>query len=213
MSDEPRARLLGAVIAELDRNGLGERSLRDLAAAVGTSHRMLIHHFGSRAGLLLAVVDEVERAERARAVEATQSQRDGPTTFRDSWQRLADRSFGGRERLFFECYARALQGEEPFAQMLPGAVDDWVVAITAAQVAVGVPVDTASVNSRIGLALMRGLLLDLLATGDRAATDAALEAFVGLLEQAAAEPASEPPARRSRPAAAARRPPAARRGS
>ncbi len=211
MADEPRARLLGAVIGELDRNGLGERSLRDLAAAVGTSHRMLIHHFGSRGGLLLAVVDEVERAERARAVEATRSQGDGPTTFRDSWQRLADRSFGGRERLFFECYARALQGEEPFAQMLPGAVEDWVEAITAAQVAVGVDRRTAAVNSRIGLALMRGLLLDLLATGDREATDAALEAFVALLEVANAE-RTAPPGRRPAPSGE-RRARTPRRGS
>jgi AcrR family transcriptional regulator len=203
---EPRAKLLEQVIAELDRNGLGERSLRDLAAAVGTSHRMLIHHFGSRAGLLLAVVDEVERAERARAVDATSSQRDPATTMRDSWKRLADRSFSGRERLFFECYARALQGEEPFAQMLPGAVEEWVDAITAAQEETGVPRRTARTTSRLGLALMRGLLLDLLATGDRRATDEALEAFVALFEaraEGAAGDAAAAPPRVRRPVAPA----------
>ena len=30
------------------------------------------------------------------------------------------------ERLFFECYARGVQGEQPFARMLPGAVDSWL---------------------------------------------------------------------------------------
>jgi AcrR family transcriptional regulator len=194
--------LLEKVIAELDRNGLGERSLRDLAAAVGTSHRMLIHHFGSRAGLLLAVVDEVERAERARAVDAAMSQ--GPAaTIRDSWRRLADRTFSGRERLFFECYARALQGEEPFAQMLPGAVEDWVDAITTAQQVTGVPRRTARVNARLGLALMRGLLLDLLATGDRTATDGAIEAFIALFDPHPPEAPAAAPSRPSRRTTAA----------
>ena len=39
----------GAVIASVGSQGLGARSLRDLAADAQTSHRMLIHHFGSRA--------------------------------------------------------------------------------------------------------------------------------------------------------------------
>ncbi len=34
-------------------------------------------------------------------------------------------------------------------------------------------------DARLGLAVSRGLLLDLLATGDRAEVDAALELFVG----------------------------------
>ena len=35
----------------------------------------------------------------------------------------------------------------------------------------------ARVHARLGLAVVRGLLLDLLATGDRAGVDAALEVF------------------------------------
>ena len=32
---------------------------------VGTSHRMLLHHFGSREDLLVAIVEEVERRQMA----------------------------------------------------------------------------------------------------------------------------------------------------
>ena len=42
------------------------------------------------------------------------------------WQRLRDPELWPAERLFFECYARALHGEEPFAALLPAIVDDWV---------------------------------------------------------------------------------------
>src|SRR4029450_3883401 len=56
--------LLEAVVAELTRGGIGDRALRDIAAVVGTSHRMLIHHFGSREGLLTEVVRTVEAQQR-----------------------------------------------------------------------------------------------------------------------------------------------------
>ena len=59
-----RDRLLGAAIAYFAAHGIGDTSLRGLAEAIGTSHRMLIYHFGSRDGLLAAVVDRVEQAQR-----------------------------------------------------------------------------------------------------------------------------------------------------
>jgi AcrR family transcriptional regulator len=58
-----RGQLLQAVIDTMAQTGIGTRSLRDLAAAAGTSHRMLLHHFGSREELLVAVVEEVERRQ------------------------------------------------------------------------------------------------------------------------------------------------------
>ena len=39
------------------------------------------------------------------------------------------------------------------------------------------PADVARAHARLGLAVTRGLLLDLLATGDRAGAEAALEVF------------------------------------
>src|SRR4051794_28757828 len=59
-----RERLLSDAMAYVAANGLHDRSLRELAAAVGTSHRMLIYHFGSKEGLMKAIVEEVERQQR-----------------------------------------------------------------------------------------------------------------------------------------------------
>jgi AcrR family transcriptional regulator len=176
----PRERLLDAVIAELDAHGLRDRSLRDIAEAVGTSHRMLIHHFGSREGLLVAVVETVEAGERARAlaVEPPDDGVDFATAFRAAWRHFASPRLAGRERLFFECYARALQGEEPFRRLVPDAVTTWVDALARADRERGVPAAVARANARLHLALIRGLLLDLLATGDRRGTAAALDAFL-----------------------------------
>jgi AcrR family transcriptional regulator len=177
--EEPRERLLHSVIAELDAHGLRDRSLRDIAQGAGTSHRMLIHHFGSRDGLLVAVVETVEASERERSAEvAGVEPGDVDDAIRAAWRHFAQPRQAGRERLFFECYARALQGEQPFARLLPDAVTRWVDMVAAGERARGTAAPLARARARLYLALIRGLLLDLLATGDRRGTTAALDAFL-----------------------------------
>ena len=58
----------------------------------------------------------------------------------------------------------------------------WLDPITAIGVARGIPHDEARAQARLGVAVTRGLLLDLLATGDVAGVDAAMEAFIQLNE-------------------------------
>ena len=60
---EVRQRLLDAAIDHVTTNGLGDLSLRALAGELGTSHRMLSHHFGSKDGLWVEIVREVERRQ------------------------------------------------------------------------------------------------------------------------------------------------------
>ncbi len=177
-----RQDLLAAVIADLMREGLGDRSLRDIGASVGTSHRMLIHHFGSRYGLMTAVVEAIEEDQK-QAMESL----DGETgdIIAAMWQRLSDPRLWPAERLFFECYARALQGEEPFARLLPGVVDDWLERTAALDPTPDVSPEVARARARVGLAVFRGLLLDLVGTGDRAGVDAAFEAYAALAARAA----------------------------
>ncbi len=168
---ERRQELLDAVVKECAANGIGDRSLRDVAAAVGTSHRMLLHHFGSRNELLLAIVQEVERRQRALLRELPT---EPPAAIAAMWADLRRPELRPFERLFFESYARGVQGEQPFARMLPGAVEAWLAADGTT--------DPALV--RLGLAVMRGLLLDLVATEDHAGVDAAAQAFVDLVRRA-----------------------------
>ncbi|MCU1429393.1 MAG: transcriptional regulator, TetR family protein [Actinomycetia bacterium] len=182
---EARTRLLEAVVTELDERGLGDRSLRDIADAAGTSHRMLIHHFGSREGLLVAVVEAVEEGERQRALALGPLERGGEqvrSAYRETWRHFAARAQAGRERLFFECYARGLQGEEPFVRLSAAAVTTWLPMLTKLQEASGAPAGVAKARARLDLALIRGLLLDLLATGDRRGTAAAIDEYARLVQ-------------------------------
>jgi AcrR family transcriptional regulator len=172
---ERRRELLDALVEEFAAGGVGDRSLRDVAAAVGTSHRMLLHHFGSREDLLVAVVEEVERRQMALVPDLPMDPADG---FAAMWADLRRRELRQLERLFFECYARAAQGEKPFTRMVPGAVDGWLREVEANA---EVPYDGAM--ARLGLAVTRGLLLDLVATDDDAGVDAAAAAFTDLLRR------------------------------
>jgi AcrR family transcriptional regulator len=170
---ERRQELLDAVVDEFAAHGIGDRSLRDIASAVGTSHRMLLHHFNSRNELLLAVVEAVERRQMALLRELPTEPADAIAAMWADLRRPGLRAF---ERLFFECYARGVQGEQPFARMLPGAVDAWLNNDAAKTT------DPALV--RLGLAVMRGLLLDLVGTDDVAGVDAAAQAFIDLVRRA-----------------------------
>ena len=171
---ERRRQLVDALIDTTAEHGLGGRSLREMAEAVGTSHRNLLHHFGSREGLLLAVVEEVESRQLGRLDTLPE---DPGAALAAMWASLRQPELRPFERLFFECYARGAQGEPPFDRMVPGAVDGWLAEVDRVSNGTSDPA-----LARLGLAVVRGLLLDLVATGDEEGVDAAMVRFVALLQ-------------------------------
>ena len=181
----PRDRLLDAAIAHVAAHGLHDLSLRELAAAIGTSHRMLIYHFGSKDGLLRAIVEAVEDQQReffARFVgDLSIPPVQAALAF---WRRVADPRLGNNVRLFFEVYGQALQGRLGTEGFLTRIVDDWVEPMTEYGVSRGVPRETARADARLGVAVTRGLLLDLVATGDQASVDEAYVRYLHLYEAA-----------------------------
>ena len=149
--------------------------MREVAEAVGTSHRMLLHHFGSREDLLVAIVEAVERRQMTLLPDLPTDPADN---FAAMWAHVSRPELRQAERLFFECYARASQGEKPFDRMVPGAVNGWLDEVDAVA---EVPVDRAF--ARLGMAVVRGLLLDLVATDDDAGVQAAADVFVSMLRR------------------------------
>jgi hypothetical protein len=83
------------------------------------------------------------------------------------------------ERLFFECYARGAQGEPPFDRLVPALVEQTLAAVST-RADVGAD-EEGRAGARLGLAVIRGLLLDLVATGDRKATDRALALYASMV--------------------------------
>jgi AcrR family transcriptional regulator len=175
-----RQRLLDAVLEYFATEGLADQSLRRIAEAIGTSHRMLLYHFGSRDGLLLAVVRAVEsRTEERLTALGREAPGESEDLLRRTWAYLSDPALGDFERLFFALYGRALQGDEAIRPLLDNDIEHWLQANVALTEPLGVPEEVARTHGRLALAVTRGLLLDLLATDDRAGVEAALDVFAG----------------------------------
>lgn len=179
-STEPstRERLLAASVAHVARHGLADLSLRSLATAVGTSHRMLIYHFGSKEGLLAEVVATVEAGQRQVMADLAASDEPAHLAMRRFWRGLTDPSVREHERLFFEIVAQALQGRPGTERLRETLVEPWLDVVAAGAVERGAPPDAARARARLGMAVTRGLLLDLLATGDLDGVDAAMDLFL-----------------------------------
>jgi AcrR family transcriptional regulator len=176
-----RAQLVDAAVDHVAAHGIADLSLRGLGAAIGVSHRMLIHYFGSKEQLLVEIVRTSERRQRDVLSRLRLEPGLSPADVsRLLWQQLTDPRLSGQERLFFEIYGHALRGRPEAAPVLEGLVTDWLEPLVAAEVGAGAEPAAARNRARLGLATVRGLLLDLLATGDRAGVDSAMEEFLRL---------------------------------
>ncbi len=176
---EPRQQLLERAIGYLTEHGIGDISLRELAAALGTSHRMLIYHFGSKEGLLVAVVQEAENRQRRLLANVFGPETsDFAASARQFWRQLRSPELAPLERLFFELYGLALRGRGYALPILAGFIDSWIEPLLPALMAAGLPAVQARAEARLGIAVGRGLLLDVLATGDVAGADEAYERYL-----------------------------------
>lgn len=74
--------------------------------------------------------------------------------------------------------AGVLQGQTYAAPLLDGIVAAWIEPLTSLLVGDAAHDETARADARLALAVARGLLPDLLATGDQAGVDAAFERYL-----------------------------------
>ena len=163
----PRQRLLDATIDHFATHGIGDTSLRSIAESVGSSHRMLIYHFGSREGLLAEVTREVEARQRA-VMTATYDEGLPPLEAAAKyWEETVEATLR-HGPLFFELAAHAMQGKPHAATLREELIAAWLPSVVDLCRAIGIPEDQADAHARLALAGARGLLLDLLVSGDRA---------------------------------------------
>ena len=183
MSDA-RERLLDQAMEYVAEHGMSDLSLRDLAAAIGSSHRMLIYHFGSRAGLVAAIVARMERQQQDVLTQlATECER--PTELVErQWTGLIDPGLAPFERLFFEVLSHALHGRAGTEGFLDTMTAPWLE--VGADIAAGLDEHVTRAELLLGVAVVRGLLLEVLASGDAAAPTAALRRFLEMWEQSRA---------------------------
>jgi AcrR family transcriptional regulator len=162
-----RAELLERCYGYVLAHGLAGVSLRPLAAAVGSSPRVLLFLFGSKDALVRALLARA-RAEETALLDAVPGDGGAVAVGRQVWAWLSADPHRGLLRLWVESYARSLiEPDGPWAGFAHSTVEDWLALLAAAQPARGRSGRAAVTERTLVLAVLRGGLLDLLATGDR----------------------------------------------
>ena len=169
MTDEPpsrRAELLHASYAYVLGHGLNGLSLRPLAAAIGSSPRVLLYLFGSKENLLREVLARARSEQIAQLTSAFKAPGQGlEATAGHLWAWLSAPDQRAMVRLTYEAFMLSLSHEPgPWAGFAAEAAQDWLNLLIDAQA----HVTRAKAEARATrvLASIRGLLIDLLACGD-----------------------------------------------
>ncbi|WP_329240151.1 hypothetical protein OG417_39530 [Actinoallomurus sp. NBC_01490] len=172
---EIRDRILDACVDHALAHGLPDR-LEPLAAASGTSTRMLIYHFGTRDALLRETLGRARQRQRDFFGELVSPRPDEPylSTLRRAWRVMT----GPAGRPYLTMFGRLREDAEQ--QLWPGfrreATTDWLRPLEDGMRSIGRPELATLV-----LAVVRGLIMDLEATGDASRADQAFDDFLATL--------------------------------
>lgn len=178
-----RPELLEAGAEQLLAGGLVRLSMRPFAQAIGVSHATLLHHFHTKEQLLRELVDLLAQQELdywATLVE----ERDLSALARRVWLRYTSERGQQMFRLMFEAVGLASRDEAFYGPLAEQMASPWLAPLEAVVGAVAPTAEDPAVLATLILGQFRGLLLDLLATGDRARVDAAFEAWLRDVESA-----------------------------
>lgn len=203
-SESARKRqLLDLAYGYVLNHGLADMSLRPLADAVGSSPRVLLYLFGSKDGLVQAILARA-RADELRMLDAVRDDpRPGGYDLARAgelvWHWLAAPEHRKLNTLWVEGYARSLgdgdgtadgtgPGAGPWTGFARRTVDDWLAVFAAAQAPEHRDTAAGTAERTLLLAVLRGALLDLLATGDTGRADAAVATHLDQLRTPSPDP-------------------------
>ena len=171
-----RQRLLDACTDYALEHGLPDR-LGPLAAAAGTSSRMLIYHFETRDGLLREVLGQARQRQVEAFTDLIRLRPDEPypVTLARAWSAISGPQGEPYLRMFSRLHDTA--GEPLWPGFRRTATTDWLAPLEDGMRSLGRP-ELATVV----LAVIRGLLMDLDATGDTTRTHRAFADFLTTID-------------------------------
>jgi AcrR family transcriptional regulator len=176
LQPEIRQRLLDACTDYALEHGLPDR-LGPLATATGTSSRMLIYHFETRDQLRREILERARQRQVETWTEFLSLRQDEPytVTLARAWSEISGPQGEPYLRMFSRLNDSA--GEPLWPGFRRRATTDWLGPLERGMDSVGKP-ELATVV----LAVIRGLLMDLDATGDTERADRAFAAFLRTVE-------------------------------
>lgn len=182
-----KQQLVEKCLAAVLQHGLADMSLRNLAAEVGTSARMLVYHFGSAEALFVEIIKAFSRQEKLHFQALLENHEAGQTVgefFQRYWQPFLADNYQPIFTLLFELYARCLRDQETYAFFFDDVLREWL-ALTEQVLRdrYGVTAD-APAWATVIVSMSRGLLLDWLASGETERIRQTIAVFETMLDHA-----------------------------
>lgn len=176
--------LLEAAYRYVLTHGLIDVSLRPLAAAIGSSPRVLLYLFETKDGLVRALLararaDELAMLDGLRTEHAEVGLAGAAARL---WQWLSDPAHHDLLTLWAEAYAHGLvHPAGAWSGFADQTVADWLGVLAAYQPPAARRSRSGTARRSAVLAVLRGALLDLLATGDIDRTSAAVRQYLATI--------------------------------
>lgn len=165
--------------------GLIGLSLRPLAAAIGTSDRMLNYHFGNKAELVASILREATGRSAAQigALPPAASLR---RAVAELWDNVSGPDQQRCQRMYVEAAALGLFGSEPYASVVGEANGIWYEALRGYLLRSGAPAGRARRIANLVDAAFMGLQLDAALVDAEDDTDRAIRDLAEAVEHLAA---------------------------
>ncbi|MFD6401006.1 TetR/AcrR family transcriptional regulator [Nocardia sp. NPDC060249] len=171
-----RADLLAGVVAYIASHGLAELSLRPLAAALGTSSRMLIHYFGTKEELLVQAL-ATQRPDLAALFADIVEPAQLPERLIGFFDVNSDGAEADSVRVLLQVLGAACAPGSPYQDYANAAIATFVTELAAALRRAG-PAGDPEVVATLLVSGLRGIIQDRVITGDRERTGRAARALI-----------------------------------
>lgn len=182
---ERKEQLEDAVVNYVLEHGIADLSLRPVAEALGVSAYSLVYHFGSKEGLIAAVMARIEERERTMTA-AWVTEPDGASlavVMRRYWREWClPEELAPYHRLFYEVYALSLQQPDRFPGFMQRGALPWLGFIHTLALRSGLTETDAQYIASLMSSTVLGALLVLLGTGDKEATTRTVDAAANYVE-------------------------------
>lgn len=173
-SPERRAELLELIADHIVAEGLVDLSLRPLAKAIGTSGRMLVYYFESKEKLLVEAIGVIRERMQAEFLREISDGGGSDYLLKRTFELSTAPKWDRYSRFFYAVFGAALQDTQRFPGFLEETQSSIRQMIQMQLQSNDYPLEEAEALATFYSSTLRGLAIDVLATGDRERVNRAL---------------------------------------
>jgi AcrR family transcriptional regulator len=192
-----REKLLERAVQYVLQHGIGALSLRPMAKNMGTTARMLIHHFGTKETLVNEVLLAIEHGFARRTAAYIGDNQTVGRTLLHMWTETAAPTMEPALRAMFEVWGQALVHPTRYQSFLESLTEPWINLLRRRFEQSGRKPAEAAALATLAVGAFQGLQLVRLTGGDNMRSEAALKSLAHWLDLPPDQPQPRPRRKRT----------------